>query len=201
MRLLAPILIGQHRAAEGFKKAFVSTMVLRRRESIGNFIGCLLLLVAACAPVGCGVVKKKPEGEPNGLDLVGKPIPPQQAREILSELGSNFAHGPALGDTALNIGTVVLFPPYAVYLVGNALLSISGYEPITVSSILPEEDGKRWSNTYDQLVSGPGKVVAAMSGREYRSREVGKLKMQEVLKRVEAEQQKAAPAVVKGFQP
>jgi hypothetical protein len=66
---------------------------------------------------------------------------------------------------------------------------------------LPEEDGKKWSNTYDQLVSGPGKVVAAMSGREYRSREVGKLKMQELLQRVEAEQQKAAPAVVKGFQP
>jgi hypothetical protein len=82
----------------------------------------LLLVAAAYAPLGCGVIKKKPQGEPSSLDLMGKPIAPQQAREILSELGSNFAHGPALGDTALNIGTVVLFPPYAVYLVGNALL-------------------------------------------------------------------------------
>jgi hypothetical protein len=159
----------------------------------------LVFLLVVILLQGCGVIKKKPESEPSGLDIVGKPIPPEQAKEILSEVGGNFAYGPGLGDTALNVGTVVVFPPYAVYLLGNALLSISGYEPVTVSSILPEEDGKQWSDTYDDLVSGPGKMVAAMAGREYRSREVGKIKMQEILKRVEEEQRKSAPVTVKGF--
>ncbi len=159
----------------------------------------VVLMAALCS--GCGVIKKKPESEPTGIDIVGKPIPPEQAKEILSEMGGNFAYGPGLGSTALNVGTVVVFPPYAVYLLGNAILSISGYQPITVSSILPEEDGKQWSNTYDELVSGPGKMVAAMAGREYRSREVGKMKMQELFKRVEEEQGKSAPVSVKGFRP
>jgi hypothetical protein len=173
-------------------------VLFRAGKDMAKRLSLVFLLVVILLQ-GCGVIKKKPESEPSGLDIVGKPIPPEQAKEILSEVGGNFAYGPGLGDTALNVGTVVVFPPYAVYLLGNALLSISGYEPVTVSSILPEEDGKQWSDTYDDLVSGPGKMVAAMAGREYRSREVGKIKMQEILKRVEEEQRKSAPVTVKGF--
>lgn len=174
-------------------------MVLFLSDRIGAVRLTLLSLLVLCLLTGCGVIKKKPENEPTGLDVVSKPIPPEQAKEILSEIGGNYAYGPGLGDTAVNVGTVVVFPPYAVYLLGNAILSISGYEPVTLSSILPEEDGKQWSETYDELVSGPGKMVAAMAGREYRSREVGKVKMQELMKRVEEEQRKGSPAVVKGF--
>lgn len=174
-------------------------MVLFKKDRGRAVVLSLILVTIAALGSGCGIIKKKPESEPTGLDIVGKPIPPGQAKEILSEVGGNFAYGPGLGDTALNVGTVVIFPPYAVYLLGNALLSISGYEPVTVSSILPEEDGKTWSDTYDELVSGPGKMVAAVAGREYRSREVGKIKMQELFKRVEEEQRKSAPVSVKGF--
>lgn len=139
----------------------------------------LLLLTASC---GCGVIKKKePDSAPSGVDMVGKPMPPDKAKEVLSTAGSNFAYGPGLGDAAVTVGTVVVFPPYALYLLGNAVLSLSGYEPVTVSSMLPEEQGKAWSNTYDSMVSGPGKVVAAMAGHEYRSREVGDAKMKAVM--------------------
>ncbi len=130
---------------------------------------------------GCGVIREKPESEPSNLDLIGKPMPPEKAKEVLSEVGKNFAYGPGLGDAALNVGTAVVFPPYAIYLLGNAVLSLSGYEPVTISSMLPPENGKAWSDTYDSIVSGPGKVVAAMAGHEYRSREVGNAKMREVL--------------------
>jgi hypothetical protein len=140
--------------------------------------------------IGCGVIKEKPEGEPSALAIAQKPIPPDAAREILGEVGSNFAYGPGIGDTAVNIGAAVVFPPYAAVLLGNAILSLSGYEPVTVASILPEEDGKKWSETYDEVVSGPGRAVAAVAGREYRSREVGEQRMRELLKEVEAEQQK-----------
>jgi hypothetical protein len=47
--------------------------------------------------------------------------------------------------------------------------------------MLPEEQGKRWSDGYDSIVSGPGKVVAALAGDEYRSREVGEQKMATVI--------------------
>jgi hypothetical protein len=139
-----------------------------------------LLIITACT--SCGVIKKKePDAAPSGVEMVGKPMPPEKAKEVLSEAGSNFAYGPGLGDAAVTVGTVVVFPPYALYLLGNAVLSLSGYEPVTVSSMLPEEQGKAWSSTYDSMVSGPGKVVAAMAGHEYRSREVGDAKMKAVM--------------------
>jgi hypothetical protein len=47
--------------------------------------------------------------------------------------------------------------------------------------MLPEEQGKQWSQTYDHIVSGPGKMVAAMSGHEYRSREVGDQRLKAVI--------------------
>lgn len=127
--------------------------------------------------------RERPAEQPSTFDLVGKEMPPEQAKDVLSEVGQNFAYGPGLGDTALAIGTVVVFPPYALYLLGNAVLSLSGYEPVTVASMLPEEQGQAWSNTYDSLVSGPGKVVAAMAGHEYRSREVGDERLRAVLER------------------
>jgi hypothetical protein len=133
------------------------------------------------ASSGCGVIRKRPEDKPSQLALVGKEMSNQEAKQVLSELGRNFAYGPGLGDAALNIGVAVAFPPYALYLLGNAVLSVSGYEPVTVSAMLPEEQGKRWSDGYDSIVSGPGKVVAALAGDEYRSREVGEQKMAAVI--------------------
>jgi len=145
----------------------------------------LVVLYSWCLG-GCGVIKKKPESKPSELQLVGKPMEPEQASKVLSEVGSNFAYGPGLGDAAVTVGTVVVFPPYALYLLGNAVLSLSGYEPVTVSSVLPEEQGKAWSDTYDSMVSGPGKVVAAVAGHEYRSREVGEDRMQKLAREIEA---------------
>ncbi len=161
------------------------TCMMRRfgsnKISYSALVGVVMSYTAACGMVGCGIIREKSESEPSNLDLIGKPMPPDKAKEVLSEVGKNFAYGPGLGDTALNVGTAVVFPPYAIYLLGNAVLSLSGYEPVTVSSLLPAEDGKAWSESYDSLVSGPGKVVAAMAGHEYRSREVGNAKMREVL--------------------
>lgn len=143
--------------------------------------------MACCcvSAAGCGVIQKRPESKPSDFQVIGKPMPPEKAKQVLSEIGKNFAYGPGLGDAAVNIGAVVVFPPYAIYLLGNAALSLSGYEPITISAVLPSDDGKAWSDTYDTIVSGPGKMVAAMAGHEYRSREVADAKMQTILKSIE----------------
>jgi hypothetical protein len=142
---------------------------------------CILLSSSAC-----GVIKKKKEPDADTMALVGKPLPPEKAKAVLSEVGSNFAYGPGLGDTALSVGTVVVFPPYALYLLGNAVLSLSGYEPVTVSSLLPEREGKEWSSMYDSVVSVPGKVVAAAAGREFRSPDVAQARMKTLVHSIHA---------------
>jgi hypothetical protein len=170
---------------------------IRRRVASGTAQFTLTALLGMML-TGCGVIKERPESEPSSLAVVGKPMSNEQAKEAISEIGGNFAYGPGLGDAAVQVGTVVVFPPYALYLLGNAVLSLSGYEPVTVASLLPEKQGKAWSRTYDSAVSGPGKVVAAMAGHEYRSREVGDEKMRALLERINQTEQK--PEQVKAEQ-
>lgn len=148
----------------------------------------IILSLTVLAVSACGVVRKRPEDKPSGVALVGKPMTSKQAKEVLGTVSENFAYGPGIGDLALNVGTVVVFPPYALYLIGNAALSVSGYEPVTISSLLPEEDGKKWSATYDNVVSGPGRIVAAVSGHEYRSQEVADQHLKAVIDRINSTQ-------------
>ena len=158
----------------------------RRRRMACTFLSALLLALP-----GCGVIKEKPKSDQDELSAVSKPMSSEQAKEVLGEVGSNFAYGPGLGDAAVNLGAVIVFPPYIVYLLGNTALSLSGYEPVTVSSLLPEEQGKAWSHGYDTVVSGPGRMVAAAAGREYRSQEVGNERLRMVLAKDDPAQDKA----------
>jgi hypothetical protein len=167
---------------------------------VSIFLKCVVvgatLVSMALFPMGCGVIKEKPPAKVDEMDLVGKEIPPEQAQEILGEVGDSFVYGPSLGETLTNVGVAVLFPPYALYLVGNAILSFSGYEPVTVSSLLPEEEGKKWGDTVDTVMSGPGRMVAAMAGREARSREVTEEKMRQILAKLPNEKVVASEKVI-----
>lgn len=154
------------------------------------------LLLALLLSTACGVIKEKPPAKVDEMDLVGKEIPPEQAQEILGEVGDSFVYGPSLGETMTNVGVAIIFPPYALYLVGNAILSLSGYEPVTVSSLLPEEEGKKWGDTVDTVMSGPGRMVAAMAGREARSREVTEEKMRQILAKLPDEKVVASEKVI-----
>lgn len=130
---------------------------------------------------GCGVIKEKPKSQVDEMSAVSQPMSSEKAKAVLGEVGSNFVYGPGLGDAAVNLGAVIVFPPFLVYLLGNTALSLSGYQPVTVSSLLPEDAGKAWSNGYDTVVSGPGRVAAAAAGREYRSQEVADERLRNVL--------------------
>lgn len=154
-------------------------------------MSCLLLSAVSSFVLGCGVIKEKPKSQVDELSAVSNPMSPEKAKKVLGEVGSNFAYGPGIGDAAVNLGAVIVFPPYIVYLLGNTALSLTGYEPVTVSSLLPQEDGKAWSNGYDTVVSGPGRVVAAAAGREYRSHAVADERMRKLLSDGEPVQDKA----------
>ena len=126
--------------------------------------GCLFALV------GCSALKPA-EPDPT-TQLTQKPIPPEKAPELAQDVASNWFYGQGLGDTAITVGTVVAFPPYLVVVLGNAALSLSEYEPVTVSSLLPEKTGEAWKQGYDSIASAPGKVTAAAAGKEFRTPEV-----------------------------
>lgn len=139
-----------------------------------NRFSALAVVLFLLSFQGCGLIREKQDPAPSVISITQKPMPPEEAKALLEDVGSNFAYGYGLGETLLTIGSVVVFPPYAVVVVGNAALSLSGYEPITVSGTLPGEAGKAWGETYDDITGGPGKVTAAVAGEEFRTREVAR---------------------------
>lgn len=132
---------------------------------------------------------KKPYAEDEKVPLEAKlmksslkePLSPEDTNELLNEVGSNWLYGQGMGETAATIGTIVVFPPYALWVLGNAALQLSGEEPVEVSKMLPEESGKIWKNTYDEIVSVPGRTTAAVVGEEYRTQEVARNRIEAVL--------------------
>lgn len=141
----------------------------------------------------CGALKKR-QG-PDQTDLVTKPLTQEERKEVLSQVGGNWFYGSGIGETALTIGTVAAFPPYAAIVLGNALLSFAGYEPLKFSDALPEGERESWSNTYDGIVSGPGRLTAAVAGEEYRTRERVESEFKEFLKDRESDGDKGKKEV------
>lgn len=67
----------------------------------------------------------------------------------------------------LNVGTVVLFPPYALYLLGNAGVAFAGYEPLYVTDALPEPAKKEVLGLYNGVTGVPGRLNALVAGERY----------------------------------
>lgn len=78
-----------------------------------------------------------------------------------------WLYGPGMGKTLLNIGTTVVFPPYGLYLLANAGLSLSGYQPIKPIEAIPEGPKEVINEAFDDIVSVPGKISAIVANREY----------------------------------
>ena len=152
-----------------------------KRIGAGLWLAALRLLILLPLP-GCTLPKPRPAGDLNYVELARKPMPPEQSGAVLKEAGANWLYGQGLGDTALKASTVVLFPPYALVLVGNAALSLSGYETVGLSNFLPEEGAAVWGSFYDGVTAAPGRVSAAVAGREFRSPEIAREKIRNRLK-------------------
>lgn len=131
-----------------------------------------LLVLLSCLSLlsGCGLMVKKPSDQTPVITRI-KPeaLNKEERDELLREVGGNYVYGQGLGKTMLNVGSVVLFPPYAAYLLGNTVLEYSGYEPMEISSALPDTGRESWKQMYETVTSAPGRVVAAVAGEEYRN--------------------------------
>jgi hypothetical protein len=99
-------------------------------------------------------------------ELTREPSQPP-APPTLEDLGNRWLYGPGLGRTAANVGTTVLFPPFALYILGNAGLQLAGYDPIYATDALPETPRETVLSFYDGITSVPGRVAALIAGRPY----------------------------------
>ena len=94
---------------------------------------------------------------------------PEEADEQLARFGNHWFYGPGMGQTMANVGTVIAFPPYALYLLGNAGLTIAGYEPVYITEALPEKPRRYVLGAYNGVVSIPGRITSAIAGESYDS--------------------------------
>lgn len=92
---------------------------------------------------------------------------PEEADEELSKFGRHWFYGPGIGQTMANVGTAVVFPPYALYLLGNAGLTVAGYEPLYITSALPEAPRRYILQAYDGVTSVPGRLTSAVARERY----------------------------------
>ena len=96
-----------------------------------------------------------------------KPPTPEELQPQLESATHKWFYGPGVGRTALNIGTIVLFPPYALYLLGNAGLNMAGFPQIHVTDALPPEPRDAVNGVYDDVTSAPGRLNAFIAGEEF----------------------------------
>jgi hypothetical protein len=124
-------------------------------------LGVLFLAARLC---GCAA---QPKPDPAASRILS----PEETQEMLAEAGSNWLYGHGFGSTVITVGTIALFPPYALYIIGNSVLAVSGEDPVRFSDVLPADEQSRWEEFYDNVASGPGRLAAAIAGREFRTRE------------------------------
>lgn len=129
---------------------------------------CALLVIASLPNFGCGILKERKTKPPV---IQTQPMSEEEAQAKLSSLGEDWLYGPGFGSTVLNVGAIALFPPYAVYVLGNALIGAAGYEELYASKLLPEEDERDLNSFYNAAVSGPGRIAAVCADTEYRTPE------------------------------
>jgi hypothetical protein len=119
-----------------------------------------------------------PETSVDNVDVVGlirgekKPPPPEVVKAQLQEQGRNWLYGHGVGRTILNVGTVIAFPPYGLFLLGNAGLQIAGYQPVDVTKAFPEKVSKPLNIAYDEITSVPGRLNAVVAGEQFRDKQI-----------------------------
>lgn len=132
---------------------------------------CLVSLCILLGGSGCSLLEKKKEPDET-LQFVGRELTAEEQKKLAGEVGGNFIYGQGLGDALISIGGIVLFPPYAIYVLGNGAISLAGYEPLYVTKLLPDKAEEGYNAGYSTVASGPGRLGAAIAGEEYRTTEV-----------------------------
>ncbi|MCC6219989.1 MAG: hypothetical protein IT291_01975 [Deltaproteobacteria bacterium] len=92
-----------------------------------------------------------------------QPLEPDELSEVLRDSGERWFYGDGIGKTMMNVGAIAIWPPYAIYVVGNAAISMAGYEPVHITSALPEPAREEVLSVYDSVTAVPGKINSAIA--------------------------------------
>lgn len=114
------------------------------------------------------------------------PLTKRETGEVLNTAAGNFFYGPGLGETALDLTGAVLFPPYAFVLAGQTLVRLAGYDSPRLVELLPDEQQRSYNGFMEAVYSGPGRLISAATGEEYRNRSRVRLHWRETVAKLEA---------------
>jgi len=104
---------------------------------------------------------------PPSIKEVTNAVKNDTANEKMEAMGNWWLYGPGIGHTILNLGTVVVFPPYAIYLLGNATLGLTGNEPLRIIDIIPQGPKEVVNDAIDGVCSVPGRMTSLIASRPY----------------------------------
>jgi len=155
----------------------LEAIIMRRDVPSATWWSIVFSLCSVLILPSCSGLKKKQEPDPTAAALNNKKLTPDEAKEVLGEVGENWFYGHGFGKTLLNVGAFIIFPPYGLYVLGNGLLSAAGYEGYYVSDALPEKEREQYDKVYDNVTSVPGRVSSVLSGEEFRTPDVIKERM------------------------
>ncbi len=101
--------------------------------------------------------------------LSGEVVPPEpkETQMALKKAGKAWFFGRGLGKTAINITGIVLFPPYGLYLLGNAGLELAGVGGVYPSQVLPDGPRKHVEDFYGSVCDIPGLITSSVAGVEF----------------------------------
>ena len=116
-----------------------------------------------------------------------QPLSGEETAEVMKEVTGNFLLGPGLGETAIDIAGIAAFPPYAIALLGNSLLSLAGYEQISIKKVMDNETREGYGETADVIYSAPAKLLSFITGNDYRDRGEIKKRWVEVVDRLDSQ--------------
>ena len=140
-----------------------------------RFSSSLMVVFTVVACSSSGVSKVRPTNplvaQSKDFTLAAQNLEPQQAKEILADTGENVIYGETVGDLSMRVVGGVLFPPYGLYLLANTLLEVGGQQGVYVTDALPDEEREQWSQTYGGVAGVPGRISAAIAGKEFRDKE------------------------------
>lgn len=94
----------------------------------------------------------------------------EKSQEKIEKASVSWFYGQGLGETILNIGGVVIYPPFAIYLIGKAGLQLSGCEECEATNLLPEVPREGFLLVYDGVTSVPGRLNAEIAGVDYQEK-------------------------------
>ena len=154
---------------------------MSKQNSIAGFSYIYLLTMACIGLCSSGCLKKQEHPNPAYSFAFDKPLTPEQSGAVLDETGKNLLYGEAFGETLLNVGGIVLFPPFGLFVLTNAGLSLAGYETMKVADALPEPLATHWAEGFTAISSVPGESAAYLAGENFRDAAKARMSIDKIL--------------------